>query len=73
MMEAVYYGEQKNRGKTLKALYDYGETLQKNWKDFTIHGDAFFDLLEQWIQEVEIRREMPRNMQFIREDIIRSV
>ena len=31
------------------------------------------DLLEQWIQEVEIRREMPRNMQFIREDIIRSV
>ena len=73
MMEAVYYGEQKNRGKTLKALYDYGETIQKNWKDFTIHGDAFFDLLEQWIQEVGIRREMPRNMQFIREDIIRSV
>lgn len=73
MMEAVYYGEQKNREKTLKALCDYGETVWKNWKAFSIHGNEFFDLLEQWLQEVGISREMPRNMQFVREEIIRSV
>lgn len=57
----------------LKALCDYGETVWENWKAFSIHGNEFFDLLEQWLQEVGISREMPRNMQFVREEIIRSV
>lgn len=73
MMEAIYYGEQKNREKTLESLFDYVETVRKNWKDFTIHGDAFFDLLEEWLKETGISRQMPRNMQFIREEILRSV
>ena len=73
MMEAIYYGEQKNREKTLASLFDYVETVRKNWKDFTIHGDAFFDLLEEWLKEMGISRQMPRNMQFIREEIIRSM
>lgn len=73
MMEAIYYGEQKNREKTMTSLLDYVETVRKNWKDFTIHGDAFFDLLEEWLKETGISRQMPRNMQFVREQIIRSV
>lgn len=73
MMEAICYGEQKNREKTLAALSDYEETVQKHWKDFTIHGDEFFDFLEQWVLESGISREMPRNMRFIREEIIKNV
>lgn len=33
----------------------------------------FFDLLEEWRKETGISRQMPRSMQFIREEIIRNV
>lgn len=71
--EVLYYLEKQETETALDRLEDYLRLAVKEAKNFRIHGDAFFDRLEEWIAENGLNEQMPRDIRLMQKDMVRAV
>jgi len=63
------YMMQGNRGKTLDMLQQYTEIVTSDIYPLRLHGDAFFDLLERWLDKLDLGTDLPRDEKTIRKSM----
>ncbi|MDO4273348.1 MAG: helix-turn-helix domain-containing protein [Eubacteriales bacterium] len=71
--EAIYYGNKRDEEKTIASLEDYVLLIERNLKNFSLHGDKFFDRLDQWLEESALGYQMPRDMRLVLKDMTGAV
>lgn len=60
---------QDNRDKTLAMLQEYTEIATSDIYPLRLHGDAFFDLLERWLDKLDLGTDLPRDEKTIRKSM----
>lgn len=70
---ALVYVKQNNHNMALTLLNDYAKLCIKDDFITCLHGDKFFDSLEEWFKELNVNREAPRNIKLIREDMLKLI
>ncbi|MFA9380970.1 MAG: helix-turn-helix domain-containing protein [Acetanaerobacterium sp.] len=63
------YMTQENRVKALDMLQQYAEIVTGDIYPLRLHGDAFFDLLEGWIINLDHGTDLPRDEKTIRKSM----
>ncbi len=64
------YMMQGERAKALDMLQQYTEIVTSNIYPLYLHGDAFFDLLERWLDKLDLRTDLPRDEKTIRKSMV---
>lgn len=67
---AVILSKRGDKEEAYHMIKRYQEVCMKELKDVSLHGDAFFDLLDDWFEEGFIGKAPPRNKKAIRADIV---
>lgn len=78
MCQAYYaaaqgYTMQGNAEKALDMLKKYADICTKGFFPCTLHGDRFFNLIEEWFSEFELGAAAPRNEKVIRESMLQGL
>jgi len=63
------YLAQKNYDKALDMLQKYAELATGGIYPLSLHGDSFFDLLDDWLHELELGNALPRDDKTIRKSM----
>ena len=63
------YITQKNHDKALEMLQKYTEIVTSDIYPLRLHGDAFFDLLDGWLDKLDLGTDLPRDEKTIRKSI----
>jgi len=63
------YIMQGNRDKTLDMLQQYTEIVTSGIYPLSLHGDAFFDLFERWLDKLDLGTDLPRDEKTIRKSM----
>lgn len=63
------YIVQKNHDKALEMLQKYTEIVTSDIYPLCLHGDAFFDLLDDWLDKLDLGTNLPRNEKMIRKSM----
>lgn len=63
------YIAQKNHDKALDMLQRYTEIVTSNIYPLHLHGDAFFDLLDGWMDKLDLGNDLPRDEKTIRKSM----
>ena len=68
---AAVYGGNGKRKEALEALKLFEKSCQHLLKaeEITLHGDAYFDLLDAWIEKLPLGRMAPRDRSFLQENL----
>lgn len=68
---AVVYGINGREEEALAALGCFGNCVEKllNTEQIRLHGDAYFDLLDEWIERLPLGGMPPRDKSFIRQSL----
>ena len=68
---AIVYGVNKRKEELLKALYSFVLCVNKlmEAKQVVLHGDMYFDLLDNWIDHLPLGNMAPRDKGFIPKSI----
>lgn len=67
------YAMQGDIEKALNILNKYASVCTSNFFPLTLHGDAFFDNIEEWFQEFDLGIAPPRNEKLIKESMIQAI
>ncbi len=67
------YVMQGKENKALDMLQKYTELCMGDIFPYTLHGDSFFDLLEDWFTEFDLGNKGPREDKTIKESMYQSV
>ena len=67
---AVSYMKQAKKDRALAMLEGYTRVCIQEIKNYTLHGDDFFDRIEEWFQEFDLGNQIPRSQEAINEDIL---
>ena len=70
---ATVYTMHQEKEKALAILQKYTHLASSVSYPFSLHGDAFFDHIEDWIQEQSLGGEMPRDSRLVKQDIIKGI
>lgn len=68
---AYAYSVQGNVEKALDMLHKYADVCNKNLFPVSLHGDAFFDAIDSWLEE--LCTGAPRDEKVVKESILQSV
>jgi tetratricopeptide (TPR) repeat protein len=60
---------QKNYDKALDMLQQYAQIVTSDIYPMTLHGDDFFDLLDGWLNKLELGNGLPRDEKTIRKSM----
>jgi transcriptional regulator with XRE-family HTH domain len=60
---------QGSRDKSLGMLQKYAEIVSSNIYPLSLHGDAFFDRLEGWLDKLDLGTDLPRDEKTIRKSM----
>jgi len=60
------YITQKNHDKALEMLQKYTEIVTSDIYPLSLHGDAFFDHLEGWLDKLDLGTNLPRDEKTIK-------
>ncbi len=60
---------QKNYDKALEMLQKYTEIVISDIYPLRLHGDAFFDLLDGWLDKLDLGTDLPRDEKTIRKSM----
>lgn len=71
--EMVHYAGCGEEEKVLESFLDYVHLIEREWKNFSIHGDKFFDKLDEWAQDVGLANDMPRDKRLVGRDLVAGV
>jgi len=63
------YISQKNHDKALEMLQKYTEIVTSDIYPLRLHGDAFFDLLDGWLDQLDLGTDLPRDEKTIRKSM----
>lgn len=63
------YIVQKNHDKALEMLQRYTEIVTSDIYPLCLHGDAFFDLLDGWLDKLDLGANLPRDEKTIRKSM----
>jgi hypothetical protein len=63
------YMMQGNREKALEMLKQYAEIVTGDIYPLHLHGDDFFDLLEGWLDKLDLGTDLPRDEKTIRKSM----
>ena len=67
---AVVYGENGKQELALRELSAFAEGVERILHgDLILHGDRYFDRLEEWIEKLPLGDQMPRDKSFIGQNI----
>lgn len=73
-LNAAYgYLLQQNDGGALEMLEKYTETVTGDIYPLCLHGDDFFDLIEDWLSQLDIGNALPRDEKTIRKSMANAV
>jgi len=64
-----YIIAQKNHEKALDMLQQYTQVVTSDIYPLTLHGDAFFDLLDSWLDKLDLGNGLPRDEKTIRKSM----
>lgn len=67
------YVAQGNQEKALEMLQEYTSMVTGDIYPMNLHGDEFFDLLEGWLEELELGKNLPRGDKSIRQSMADAV
>lgn len=72
---AIGYAAQKQNGKALEKLGQYERAVRflLEGEHVKLHGDAYFDRLEEWINRLELGAMPPRNMQLVARSVVQTL
>jgi transcriptional regulator with XRE-family HTH domain len=62
-----------NQDKALAMLQEYTDLVTGDIYPMQLHGDEFFDLLDSWLEELELGNSLPRDEKIIRQSMVESV
>lgn len=63
------YITQKNHDKALEVLQKYTEIVTSDIYPLRLHGDAFFDLLDGWLDKLDLGTDLPLDEKTIRKSM----
>jgi len=63
------YVAQNDHDRALNMLQKYAELATGGIYPLSLHGDSFFDLLDDWLQELELGNALPRDDKTIRKSM----
>ncbi len=63
------YMMQNNQEKALDMLGQYTDIVTSNIYPLNLHGDAFFDLLEPWLDKLDLGNDLPRDEKTIKKSM----
>lgn len=69
----MHYAALQDEDKVIENFLAYVHLIEREWKNFSIHGDKFFDKLDGWVQDIGLNTEMPRDKRLVRKDMVSSV
>ncbi|MDF2838851.1 MAG: family transcriptional regulator [Evtepia sp.] len=64
------YLVQENHDKALAMLQHYAEIVTSDIYPLLLHGDDFFDLLESWMDQLDLGCDLPRDEKTIRKSMV---
>lgn len=67
------YVAQGNQEKALEMLQEYTSMVTGDIYPMNLHGDEFFDLLEGWLEELDLGKNLPRGDKTIRQSMADAV
>lgn len=67
---AVGYMGRRKEEKALVMLENYERVCLKNLLPYTLHGDAFFDLINPWLNEICLGVQAPREEKLIKQSVL---
>jgi transcriptional regulator with XRE-family HTH domain len=67
------YAMQGNSERALDMLSKYGAICTSSFFPFTLHGDEYFDAIDEWFDEFDLGAKSPRDEKLIKESMIQSV
>lgn len=70
---AVGYMAQKEKEKALKKLRAYVQMVLCVLEQGSLHGDDYFDCLDEWIERLDLGGMLPRNIQLVARSVIQTL
>lgn len=70
---AQVYCSNKNTDDALDMLDKYVTMCINDFLPFTLHGDSFFDSIDNWFLEFDIGNKAPRNEKLIKESLLQCI
>jgi transcriptional regulator with XRE-family HTH domain len=67
------YSMQGNVDKTLSILKKYADICVTDFFPITLHGDEFFDCIDNWFEEFDLGVKAPRDEKVIKESMIQAI
>lgn len=67
------YTMQGNIEKALKMLSKYADICTSNFFPITLHGDTFFDCIDEWFSEFDLGTTPPRDEKLVKESMIQAI
>lgn len=67
------YIAQNNNDKALDMLQQYSEIVTSDIYPLSLHGDAFFDLLDGWLEKLDLGTDLPRDEKTIRKSMADTI
>lgn len=67
------YAMQGNIEKALDMLHKYADICTLNFFPMKLHGDAFFDCIDEWFGEFDLGATPPRDEKLVKENMIQAM
>ncbi|HEY5561414.1 MAG TPA: helix-turn-helix domain-containing protein [Clostridiaceae bacterium] len=67
------YTKHGNIEKALNMLSKYADICTSNFFPITLHGDAFFDCIDEWFNEFDLGTKPPRDEKLVKESMIQAI
>ena len=67
---ALTFAQKQDAEKTLEMLRGYEKVCTSSGFATTLHGDKYFDLLDDWMEENALNKSAPRDIKLIRQDVV---
>lgn len=66
---AVFYTRDNRLSDALTALSEFEKCIDRLIRTPVLHGDKYFDLLDQWIEQLPLGNAAPRDISFLQQNI----
>lgn len=67
------YSMQGNNERALKMLSKYADVCTSKFFPLKLHGDAFFDCIDEWFNEFDLGTTLPRDEKLVKESMIQAI
>ncbi|MBU5364826.1 helix-turn-helix domain-containing protein [Enterococcus devriesei] len=70
-LSAIFgYAQMQNESSAIELLGEFLEIIKQTVFPVDLHGDDYFDRIDEWLENLEIGNQLPRNSSVLKEDFI---